>query len=62
MYAMRLMFARSVAEVPSVRAANLYEFPFGFNYGWMLLIFALTGKKKKCFENQFHEKNLKFLF
>ena len=42
MYAMRLMFARSVAEVPSVRAANLYEFPFGFNYGWMLLIFALT--------------------
>merc|ERR1719433_932271 len=39
---MRLMFARSVAEVPSVRAANLYEFPFGFNYGWMLLIFALT--------------------
>ena len=42
MYAMRLMFARSVAEVPNVRAANLYEFPFGFNYGWMLLIFALT--------------------
>lgn len=42
MYAMRLSFARSVAEIPSVRAANLYEFPFGFNYGWMLLIFALT--------------------
>ena len=42
MYACRLSFARSVAEIPSVRAANLYEFPFGFNYGWMLLIFALT--------------------
>lgn len=42
MYAMRLSFARSTAELPSVRAANLYEFPFGFNYGWMLLIFALT--------------------
>ncbi len=42
MYAFRLLFARSMAETPSVRAANLYEFPFGFNYGWMLLIFALT--------------------
>ena len=42
MYAMRLSFARSVAEIPAVRAANVYEFPFGFNYGWMLLIFALT--------------------
>jgi hypothetical protein len=42
MYAMRLIFARSVAEIPSVRASNLYEFPFGFNYGWMLLIFALS--------------------
>ena len=42
MYAMRLSFARSVAEIPSVRSANLYEFPFGYNYGWMILIFALT--------------------
>eukprot|EP00095_Tigriopus_kingsejongensis_P009316 snap_masked-scaffold320_size207635-processed-gene-1.8 protein:Tk09316 transcript:snap_masked-scaffold320_size207635-processed-gene-1.8-mRNA-1 annotation:"hypothetical protein L798_12217" len=43
MYAIRLMFARSHAETPSVRKANLLEFPFGFNYGWMLLIFALTS-------------------
>lgn len=41
-YAMRLSFARSVAEITSVRTSNLYEFPFGFNYGWMLLIFSLT--------------------
>ena len=64
MYAMRLMFARSVAEVPSVRAANLYEFPFGFNYGWMLLIFALTGNEKHCFDRfflyiSFTEKKIK---
>ncbi len=38
-----LCLFRSVAETPSVRKANLYEFPFGFNYGWMLLIFALTS-------------------
>merc|ERR1719464_1405449 len=43
MYAFRMCFARSVAEYTSVRKANLYEFPFGFNYGWMLLIFALTA-------------------
>ncbi len=42
-YACRMLFARSVAETPSVRRANLYEFMFGFNYGWMLLIFALTS-------------------
>merc|ERR1712018_18119 len=36
------MFARSVAEVPNVRSANLYEFMFGYNYGWILLIFAMT--------------------
>ena len=41
-YAMRLSFARSAAEIPAVRASNLYEFPFGFNYGWQLLIFSLT--------------------
>ena len=35
--------SRSVAETPSVRKANLLEFPFGFNYGWQLLIFALTA-------------------
>ena len=43
MYAVRMLFSRSVAETPSVRRANLYEFPFGFNYGWMLLVFALTS-------------------
>ena len=42
MYALRLCFARSVAEIASVRSANLYEFMFGYNYGWMLLIFAMT--------------------
>ena len=43
MYALRLCVARSVAEIASVRKANLYEYPFGFNYSWMLLIFALTA-------------------
>jgi len=42
MYVVRLCFARSKAEISSVRKAILYEFPFGINYGWMLLIFALT--------------------
>ena len=31
------------AEISSVRRAILYEFPFGVNYGWLLLIFALTA-------------------
>jgi len=42
MYAVRLCFARSQAEISSVRKAIVYEFPFGINYGWLLLIFALT--------------------
>ena len=42
MYVVRLCFVRSKAEISSVRKAILYEFPFGINYGWMLLIFALT--------------------
>ena len=42
MYVIRLCFARSPAEISSVRKAIVYEFPFGINYGWMLLIFALT--------------------
>jgi len=42
-YAVRMCLARSTAETPSVRRATLYEYPFGFNYGWMLLIFALTA-------------------
>lgn len=43
MYALRLCVARSKAEVDSVQKANLYEYPFGFNYGWMLLIFTMTA-------------------
>ena len=42
-YGCRMLVARSVAETPSVRRANIYEFMFGYNYGWMLLIFALTS-------------------
>ena len=42
-YAIRMCLARSTAETPSVRKATLYEYPYGFNYGWMLLIFALTA-------------------
>jgi len=42
MYGFRLCFARSQAEISSVRKAITYEFSFGVNYGWMLLIFALT--------------------
>ena len=42
MYALRLGWAKSRAEISSVRRAILYEFPFGVNYAWMLLVFALT--------------------
>ena len=35
-------FFRSKAEVASVRRAILYEFPFGVQYAWMMLIFAMT--------------------
>ncbi|KAK3912707.1 CSC1-like protein 1 [Frankliniella fusca] len=42
MYAFRLCLARSKAELPSVRKAILWEFPFGVQYAWMLLIFAMT--------------------
>jgi len=41
-YSFRLAFVRSQAEISSVRKEILYEFPFGINYAWMLLIFALT--------------------
>lgn len=33
---------RSIAETANVRKAILYEFPFGVQYAWMLLIFAMT--------------------
>ncbi|KAG7159503.1 calcium permeable stress-gated cation channel 1-like isoform X2 [Homarus americanus] len=42
MYIMRLTLTRSEAETASVRRAILYEFPFGVQYAWMLLNFALT--------------------
>ncbi|XP_037072136.1 calcium permeable stress-gated cation channel 1-like isoform X2 [Pollicipes pollicipes] len=41
-YALRMCMARSQAEIASVRAAVLWEFPFGIQYGWVLLIFAMT--------------------
>ncbi|KAF0306501.1 CSC1-like protein 2 [Amphibalanus amphitrite] len=41
-YAFRMCMARSQAEIASVRAAVLWEFPFGIQYAWMLLIFAMT--------------------
>lgn len=41
-YAVRLCLARSQAETASVRKAILWEFPFGVQYAWMLLIFAMT--------------------
>jgi len=41
-YAVRLCLARSKAETASVRKAILWEFPFGVQYAWMLLIFAMT--------------------
>ncbi|KAK7073225.1 Transmembrane protein 63C [Halocaridina rubra] len=42
MYIVRLGLSRSEAETASVRRAILYEFPFGVQYAWMLLIFAMT--------------------
>ena len=45
-----MLVARSVAETPSVRRSNIYEFMFGYNYGlfyirmgpflWFLTIFV----------------------
>ena len=42
LYIIRLGLARSKAEIASVRRAILYEFQFGVQYAWMLLIFAMT--------------------
>ncbi|MPC13600.1 CSC1-like protein 2 [Portunus trituberculatus] len=42
MYILRLGLSRSQAETASVRQAILYEFPFGVQYAWMMLIFAMT--------------------
>ncbi|CAM1292566.1 TMEM63C (predicted) [Pycnogonum litorale] len=42
MYVMGLCFAKSSAEQASVRKAILWEFQFGVQYAWFLLIFAIT--------------------
>merc|ERR1719433_950341 len=42
MYAVRLGSVKSQAEISSVRKAIVLEFPFGVNYAWMLLVFAVT--------------------
>ncbi|KAG1654673.1 CSC1-like protein 2 [Nymphon striatum] len=42
MYVLRLFFAKSSAEQASVRKAILWEFQFGVQYAWFLLIFAIT--------------------
>lgn len=42
MYVVRLCAMRSVAERISVRKAILWEFPFGTQYAWFLLVFAVT--------------------
>ncbi|XP_075213125.1 transmembrane protein 63 isoform X2 [Lycorma delicatula] len=41
-YTLRLCLARSKAESVSLRNTIMWEFPFGVQYGWMLLIFAMT--------------------
>ncbi|KAL7646711.1 UNVERIFIED_CONTAM: hypothetical protein RMT77_001964 [Armadillidium vulgare] len=42
LYIIRLGLARSEAETASIRKNILYEFQFGVQYAWMLLIFAMT--------------------
>lgn len=42
LYSLRLCLARSKAETVSLRNTILWEFPFGLQYAWMLLIFAMT--------------------
>ncbi|XP_046401066.1 calcium permeable stress-gated cation channel 1 isoform X1 [Ischnura elegans] len=41
-YATRLSLARSQAETASVKKDILWGFPYGVQYAWMLLIFAMT--------------------
>ena len=41
-----MLVARSVAETPSVRRSNIYEFMFGYNYG----MFKLLDVFLCCFE------------
>ncbi|VVC30694.1 10TM putative phosphate transporter, cytosolic domain,Calcium-dependent channel, 7TM region, putative [Cinara cedri] len=42
MYALRLALSRSKAESHSARRLILWEFPFGVQYAWMLLIFSIV--------------------
>ncbi|CAL4066406.1 unnamed protein product [Meganyctiphanes norvegica] len=42
LYGIRRASARSEAEVLSINQDTLYEFHFGVQYAWMLLIFAMT--------------------
>ncbi|XP_025198856.1 CSC1-like protein 2 [Melanaphis sacchari] len=42
MYALRLSLSRSKAESASARRLILWEFPFGVQYAWMLLIFSIV--------------------
>ncbi|GAB6020649.1 hypothetical protein CHUAL_003319 [Chamberlinius hualienensis] len=42
MYVVRLSLVRSIAERIGVRKAILWEFPFGTQYAWFLLVFAIT--------------------
>ncbi|XP_022189057.1 calcium permeable stress-gated cation channel 1 [Nilaparvata lugens] len=41
-YTLRLCIARSKAETASLKKTIMWEFPFGLQYAWMLLIFAMT--------------------
>lgn len=41
-YTIQRALARSEAEVLSINKNNVYEFHFGVQYAWMLLIFAMT--------------------
>ncbi|XP_076331811.1 osmosensitive cation channel TMEM63C-like isoform X3 [Tachypleus tridentatus] len=42
MYVLRLCFSRSIAEQLGIRKAVLWEFEFGVQYAWFLLIFAMV--------------------
>ncbi|XP_076366962.1 LOW QUALITY PROTEIN: osmosensitive cation channel TMEM63C-like [Tachypleus tridentatus] len=42
MYAIHLCFSRSIAEQVGIRKAVLWEFEFGVQYAWILLIFAMV--------------------
>ena len=39
-----MLVARSVAETPSVRRSNIYEFMFGYNYGSLTFLILLSLK------------------